>query len=171
MENNLTLTPPHCLLEVNQIHRELEDLFTRHQMALLRADYGAARNLLEAYEEGLFTHMKEEEEILVPLYQSRTAHLRGGDAEIFTLEHKKIVEWLNRLKMRLHRIVPSVPDLKAVIALLDDESQFKKFIEHHSLREDRIFYPEIEKVVDEKEKTHLLRLLTFNLGEKAPIDP
>ncbi len=163
--------PPHeSLLELNQIHRELEEIFCRHQVAVLKTDFACARTLLKTYEEGLSDHMKEEEEILLPLYQERAAHLRGGDAEIFTTEHKKIGEWLNRLKMRLHRIVPSVPDFKAVIALLDDESHFKKFIEHHSLREDRIFYPEIERVVKESEKEHLLRLLTFELGEKSSLD-
>ncbi len=33
------------------------------------------------------------------------------------------------------------------------------------VREDRIFYPEVDRVVEEKEKEPLLKLLTFTLEE------
>jgi iron-sulfur cluster repair protein YtfE (RIC family) len=158
---------PQTLLELNQIHRELDCLFFIHQVAVLKCDCVKARNSLNAYEEALLHHMKEEDEILLPLYQQRAVSIRGGDSEIFSLEHKKISEWLGRLKMRLSRLVPPEPDYREVIALLDDEAQYKKYMEHHSLREDRIFYPEVERVVDAKEKKQLLRLLTFTFAENG----
>ncbi len=54
---------------------------------------------------------------------------------------------------------------KEIISLIDDEAQFKKYMEHHSVREDRIFYPEVDRVVEGKEKEQVLRLLTFTLEE------
>ena len=156
------------LLEMKQMHHEIEDVFYCHQEALLKADYPAAKNLLRKYEEILLHHMREEEDILLPLYRQRAGQMRGGDAEVFVLEHKKIVEWLGRLKLRLGRLGPLSIDTRDVIALLDDEAQFKKFMEHHSLREDRIFYPELDRIVTEKEKSQLLRLLTFSLEDYHP---
>ena len=151
------------LTELNHIHEELDDIFFQHQVAILKNDYDRAKTLLRSYEEALYAHMKEEDEILLPIYQERAGELRGGNTENFIGEHKKIVEWLNRMKLRLHRLVPSVVDHRSLIALLDDEAHYKKFMEHHTLREDRIFYPEIERVVTPSEKAGLLRLLTFSL--------
>ena len=160
--------PPERIADLNRVHFELDEFFFRHQAALLEGDYGKAKECLKVFEEALHTHIKEEEDILLPLYKERVEPPpRGGDPEIFTGEHQKINEWLHRLKLRLHRLVPSVPDLKAVLALLDDEAHFKKFMEHHILREDHLFYPQVEKVLAEKEKAGLLRLMTFSF-EEAP---
>ena len=50
---------------------------------------------------------------------------------------------------------------------MDDEAHFKKYMEHHALREDRIFYPEVERVTTPEEKLGLARLLTFSLEDTA----
>ena len=137
----------------------------------MKSDFASAKTLLEDYEDIVLNHMKEEEEILLPLYRERAGQIRGGDWEIFALEHKKIMEWLNRLKLRLSRLNPPKIDTKDLLALLDDEAHFKLYTGHHSLREDRIFYPEMDRVLDEKEKDDLLRLLTFSPEEKTTTNP
>jgi len=157
--------PHESILELNLVHHQLEEMFHQHQVALLKNSYSESESLLWKFEAALFHHMREEDDILLPLYRQRAAAVRGGDPEIFTGEHKKITEWLGRLKLRLNRLSVSHSDLKDVVALLDDEAYFKKYMEHHTLRENRIFYPEIERVITEKEKTHILRLLTFSLEE------
>ena len=159
---------PENISELNQIHREIQDIFFWHQSALLKSDFASAKTLLADYEDIALNHMKEEEEILLPLYRERAGQIRGGDWEIFVQEHKKIVEWLNRLKLRLSRLRPPQVETKDLLALLDDEAHFKLYTEHHSLREDRIFYPEIDRVVDEREKDSLLRLLTFSFEARPP---
>lgn len=109
--------------------------------------------------------MKEEDEILMPLYRQRADQIRGGDAEIFSAEHVKITEWLNRINLRASRLSRSDSNWKEIISLIDDEAQFKKYMEHHSIREDRIFYPEVDRVVEEKEKEQIMRLVTFSLAD------
>ncbi len=156
--------------DLNQIHREIDDIFFWHQSALLKNDLTAAKNLLTDYENIIMNHMREEEDVLLPLYRERAGQIRGGDWEIFFLEHKKILEWLNRLKLRLSRLNPPLVDTRDLLALLDDEGRFKQYLEHHSLREDRIFYPEIDRVLDEEEKKNLIKLLTFTLEEPSPIE-
>jgi iron-sulfur cluster repair protein YtfE (RIC family) len=166
-EETMTQTRHHSLTDLNQIHRQLDELFHRHQAAVLRNDITLAADLLGKFESALFYHMREEDEILMPLYREKASALHGGDPEILAGEHKKIAEWLNRLKLRLRRIPAHSPDLKSVIALLDDEAHFKKYSEHHTLREDRIFYPELDRLVEDKDRASLMRLLTFSLEEMA----
>lgn len=161
----MTQTAHQTLADLNHIHRQLDDLFHQHQVAILNKDFPLAAGLLAKFEKSLFWHMREEEEILMPLYREGAAHIQGGDPDIFIGEHKKISEWINRLKVRLPRASTTTPDFKAVLALLDDEAQFKKYMEHHTLREDRVFYPELDRVVGDKNKPPLLRLLTFSLEE------
>ena len=100
----------------------------------------------------------------MPIYRDRAGQLRGGGYEVFAGEHLRLVEWLNRLKLRLKRIYPAGEDDRGLLALLDDEAHYKKFLEHHTLREDRILYPEVERVLTDSEKKGLLRLLTFTLN-------
>ena len=153
------------ITDLNQVHRQLEELFYRHQVALLQNHPTEAVELLQKYEKCVFHHMKEEEDILLPIYRQKGGELRGGDPELFFAEHKKIQEWLNRIRVRLQRLSPVEPDFKAVIALFDDEAYFKKYMEHHSLREDRIFYPELDRLLGEKDRLALLRLLSFSIEE------
>lgn len=150
---------------LNQVHQELDELFLQHQIAVLHCDCAKAKDLLASYERGLSLHMKEENEILLPLYRDRAVNIRGGDTAIFSGEHEKIVEWLGRLKLRLTRIAAIDPLPKAVLGLLDDEAHFKKFVEHHTLRENRILYPELDRVTTPSEKAGLVRLLTFSLRD------
>jgi iron-sulfur cluster repair protein YtfE (RIC family) len=167
----MTPVKPHTLTEINWVHREFEEQFYRHQVALLENRSSDARALLEAFKENLLSHMKEETDILLPLYRERASPLRGGDPEILLGEHKKILEWLHRLDLRLQRLGAPPPSPKAVIALLDDEAYFKKALEHHTLREERIFYPELERIATEKEKAGLLRLLTFSFDPPEETGP
>ena len=166
----MDLPQPKNLLDLNRVHHELAELFDLHQAALLKRDFNSCRSLWTEYKRHLLVHMREEEELLIPLYAARAAPIRGGGAELFSQEHAKIREWQGRLELRISRLGAGT-DAKDLIALLDDEALYKKFIEHHSLREDRILYPELERVVDPKERSGLLRLLTFSLEEdpRAPV--
>lgn len=155
----------HNLVDLNNVHRQLDEIFFHHQVAIFKCDCNGAKAFLDSFETGLSIHMKEENEILLPLYQERAVPIRGGDTAVFFGEHEKIVEWLGRLKLRLSRIPHSDAQPKDILTLLDDEAHFKKFIEHHTLRENRILYPELERVVTPKEKTGLIRLLTFSLDD------
>jgi iron-sulfur cluster repair protein YtfE (RIC family) len=161
---------PQNLLDLNKLHQELDQLFFEHQMALLKGEFPRSRNMLKAFERALLQHMKEEDEILLPIYRQRAAQIRGGDAEIFSAEHVKISEWMNRINLRASRLSRSDANWKEIISLFDDEAHFKKYMEHHSVREDRIFYPEVDRVVEEKEKEQLMRLLTFSLEEFQEIE-
>ncbi|HET9869520.1 MAG TPA: hemerythrin domain-containing protein, partial [bacterium] len=155
------------LKNLSRIHRELGGLFHRHQEALLSGDLARARALFQDYEAALRSHTREEDEVLIPLYRERALPPpRGGSPEYFTGEHQKINEWLGRLRLRLSRLTGGAKGSRALLALLDDEAFFKRYLEHHSLREDRVFYPVLDRLLTPRERTGLARLLSFTLEDQ-----
>ena len=152
------------LKHLKRTHRELAGLFRRHQKSLLAGELSQARIRWKIYEMGLRAHLKEEEDILFPLYRQRAVPApRGGSPDFFTGEHQKIREWLGRLRLRVDRLIGGPRKFQALIQLLDDEAFFKKYLEHHGLREDRILYPALDRLTTPKEKQALGRLLSFKL--------
>ncbi len=162
-------TANRSFVQLNRIHRQLGEIFLLHQKALLEDDLPKARNLWKLYEAALSAHLDEEDKILFPLYRDRVIPPpRGGAPDNFTGEHQKIREWIGRLKLRLSRLGMTKTQTRDRLALLDDEAFFKKFLQHHALREDRIFYPSLDRVVNEREKSALVRLLSFKLEDQEP---
>ena len=141
-------------------------MFHLHQCAVLDRNFQKARSSLDFYEKALRYHIREEEDILLPLYRQRAVEVRGGDPDLFCLEHKKMFELLGRVRLRLSRITRDEGDYLDTLSLLDDETRYKQFTDHHFLREERILFPEMDRLTMEKEKNALLRILSFSLKEE-----
>lgn len=52
-----------------QVHVRLDELFLAHQRALLRLDLKTAFTALEVFETELLAHIRDEEELMIPLYR------------------------------------------------------------------------------------------------------
>jgi hemerythrin-like domain-containing protein len=103
--------------------------------------------------------MRFEEEQLLPVY-ARAGRVPGGPEELFTGEHRKLLEFLGRIR-ELLRIAAAEPTgsarNRAVLAVFDEETSFKNLLHHHDARERNILYPMLDKVATDSEKTELLR--------------
>lgn len=148
------------LEELEWIHKVLNWLFYRHQMAVLNQNKEEAIKLLEHHEELVKFHMGQEEEFLIPLYEKRCPPVRGGAPVIFTGEHQKIMELLSLFSRLATTWVHSNGPGQETLDLLDQEHRFKELMEHHDMRERKILLPEVERVTTEAEKQELLRRFT-----------
>lgn len=153
-------TETESLLELEKIHEGLNWLFYRHQVAVLNQDREEAIKLLNRYERLLQTHMREEEDFLIPLYQKRCGTIRGGAPVIFTGEHQRIREFLELFYRLATSWVSADGHGQETLDLLDQEYRFKELMEHHDIREQRILLPELEKVTSEAEKREILGRFT-----------
>src|SRR5574341_660214 len=118
-------------LEVLKIHEYLDELFLRHQEALLRLDVELAAERLVSYERELRRHMQVEEEWLLPVY-ARAGAIPGGPPEFFTGEHQRMREFLARFAARLEEMKLDRANLpRRVIALFDEEAVYKNLCLHH----------------------------------------
>jgi hemerythrin-like domain-containing protein len=142
--------------EVLELHRELDERFFRHQVSLLDFNFRLALERLKIYESALLEHMRDEEEVLIPLYAERANPARGGAADFFLLEHEKMRRHLTHFREQLPRLVELPEPSRALLKLLDQETTYKHIVEHHDEREERHLYPALERVTTVAEREELL---------------
>jgi len=147
-----------------EIHKRLDELFLDHQRSLLRLDLMGASTALEAYTIELFAHMRDEEDVLIPLYRERAEAPVGGAAEIFLGEHDKMRQYLVLFKDALSKL-DSAEDLeREVLWLLDSQHIFKRLLVHHDTREKKMLYPLLDQVTTEQERENLFASLKLPLA-------
>jgi hemerythrin-like domain-containing protein len=127
-------------------HREAEELFLRHQEALLARDFATAEALLRTVTGAVARHIEVEEREILPLYREQVAAPPGGDAELIVAEHRKIEAYLKRFAEQMAAWRAQPPSPREVLALLDVQSQFKHLTDHHDRRERSFLYPALERM-------------------------
>ena len=146
--------------DVSGLHRELDELFFRHQVSLLDFNFRTALERLCAYESALLAHMRDEEELLLPLYAGRATPGRGGRPDFFLLEHAKMRKHLAHFREQLPRLYEMPEPSRALLKLLDQETTYKHIVEHHDEREERHLYPALEQLTTDAEREDLLGRLS-----------
>jgi hemerythrin-like domain-containing protein len=145
-------------IQLTKVHEWLDELFLAHQTALLSLDLNEAARCLDCYEANLLLHIKDEEELLIPIYGARASDIPGGAVEFFTGEHKKIrgfvVEFHKMLKPLRHQ--KKLQLKRAIIQLLDREAMYKGLLGHHHAREHNVLYPWLDWLTSEAERKKLL---------------
>src|SRR5262252_7332797 len=148
-----------------RLHTGLDELFLAHQRALLRLDLDRATTLLQAYETGLLAHIRDEEELMLPLYRDRAQAPTGGAVEIFLREHDKLRHYLGLFKAALQNLATAKDLERGVLFLIDSQYLFKRLLVHHDNRERKILYPLLDQVTTEAERNGLF--IRFELPAPA----
>jgi hemerythrin-like domain-containing protein len=150
-------------LDLLGIHQRLEGLFLDHQTAVVGLELGRAGEMLEVFMTGLLSHMHDEEEFLIPIYEARTSEVPGGAVELFLSEHKKMKGFVAEFKDALGQMKgqEGTPLKHSVIRLLDRESIYKQLAQHHQLREQNILYPWLDRVTSDTERAEIFKQCTY----------
>lgn len=156
------------LSELTDLHAELDQMFFDHQCRLIHFDVPGALSSLECYEAALLTHMRDEEQVLFPVYAERGTPVKGGDVKLFLYEHSKMTGFVEVLKQEVAKLAGAADPEAKLIWLLDREAFYKRLCGHHDKRESEILYPELDRVTSDLEKQDLLGRVTRSLtGTKA----
>jgi iron-sulfur cluster repair protein YtfE (RIC family) len=146
------------------IHKTLKEVFLQHQEALLDGDLGRAMERLSEFERRLLPHIREEEDLLLPVYE-RAGAIPGGPPILFTGEHKRMRELLAGFQGALSALEQNPEGRKrGVLRLLDRQATFKSLMEHHDLREANILYPALDRVTSDAERREILARCGINRG-------
>ena len=149
------------------LHQQLDDLFLEHQRALMRLDLTRAASLLDQYETQLLAHIRDEEDLMIPLYQQRAAAQIGAAAEIFLGEHEKLRHFLGLFKQEIAKIKQNDDIERGVLFLIDSQHLFKRLLVHHDTRERKMLYPLLDDVTTESERRQLFQRLELQPTIKA----
>lgn len=157
------------LSDLLSLHDDLDEMFFAHQSALLHFDFAAALSLLERYETALSTHIRDEEDVLMPIYKERASIIKGGGFQLFLDEHYKMSGFVKLLKEEIAKLVDEPEPEAKLIWILDRESFYKRLCGHHNKRETDFFFPELDRVTSGAEKAELLRGVTcaFSVSKAA----
>jgi iron-sulfur cluster repair protein YtfE (RIC family) len=158
------------LSDLLTLHQQLDELFFEHQRALLRLDLDRASAMLNAYEAELLAHIRDEEELMIPLYRERVNAPVGGAAEIFLGEHDKMRQYLLLFKEELTKMAEAEDLERTVLFLLDSQHIFKRLLVHHDTRERKMLYPLLDEVTTEQEREGLFTRLSAAVYARANVN-
>lgn len=148
------------------VHSLLRDIFVDHRKALLGREIAKCRELLEYYEAVLLTHMAEEEEILIPLYEKVYANGRGaGRPEILLADHMKMRSFITAFKQKIEALAHEADQDRELLRILDREAFYIRLCNHHDKREEDFLYPTLDCKLTRKEKESVIAKLSFAFGK------
>ena len=154
----------HSLLQLLDLHRNLDEMFLLHQRALLRADPVSASERLHEYAEALGRHIRDEEDLIIPLYGERVEPDTAATPEIFFNEHHKLRSYVDLFKAEMPKLMQSQDIERDTLWLLDSQNTFKRLLVHHDVREKRYLYPKLDEVTTPAERAELFSRLTLRPG-------
>jgi hemerythrin-like domain-containing protein len=166
-----------CLSGMNQIsskynnisdlvrqHQHISKLFNTHQKMLMHGNINQAHETFSDFKKYIKSHIKAENDYLIPLYEKYVSPIPiGGAVEFFVYEHHKInrfIEKFSGLSANLKKISSSA-DIE-LVKLFDQHYIFKHLIDHHHTREDTFLFRLLDKLIEESDKSEILIHFSFN---------
>ncbi len=143
-------------LSLLHVHERLRERFLLHQERLLARDLDGAREQLREFEEALRGHIRAEEELLLPVY-ARAGSIPGGPPVLFTGEHRKMEQFVERFVRMLDWVEENRGDaVRGILRTFDEQATFKHLMAHHDQREANLLYPALDRVTSGEERAALL---------------
>jgi iron-sulfur cluster repair protein YtfE (RIC family) len=143
--------------DLDGFHRWMDQLFEAHQIALMKNEPQQAVTILSRLTERMSIHVRDEEELLLPLYEQKINPVpAGGAAEFYRREHEQIMGFLKRF----HEHQPAGRDEISLVHYFDMCTMYKDLIEHHHARERTFLYRLLDRKLTAAEKKHILKIFT-----------
>lgn len=122
-------------------HDRLDVLFSEF-MRLKREDFPKAKLYFKDFLRGLKRHIVWEEDVLFPLFESKTGMTGSGPTSVMRQEHRLIGEALEQL----HGKVRSAdPDCDA------EAGQLTGLLGEHNSKEENVLYPMLDRLIQAQE--------------------
>lgn len=122
-------------------HNRLDTAFSRFQQ-LKREAFPEAKQYFKVFIKGLKRHIVWEEDVLFPLFESKTGMQNTGPTEVMREEHRRIGALLERIHDKVRKADPSSDD---------DEEMLLEVLGGHNHKEEMILYPAIDQTITEEE--------------------
>jgi regulator of cell morphogenesis and NO signaling len=132
-------------------HDRLDGLLDQTTRRVETGDFGEARSIFSAFDEGLRRHIRLEEELLFPLFEARTG-MRRGPTAVMRTEHRAIEAELSRMARGLEAgdssdYATGLANLYCVLG-------------PHNVKEEQVLYPTTDDMLDALERREFITRLT-----------
>jgi hypothetical protein len=148
-------------------HQKMEGLLSSHQVHLVERRMVAARSAWGEFATVLLAHLEAEDALVLPEYQARVTPERGGDAEIFRREHRRLQRFAREVSAWLQAWEDLPWPTSEVIYLVERQKTLKELLEHHDQREDQHLYAGLEKAMTTTEQQDLLKRFRHAEAQKS----
>lgn len=142
-----------------QDHERLDALFTSFQN-LKRSDYSKAKEAFTQFKFGLQRHIVWEEDLLFPIWEQKTGLTEGGPTQVMRMEHRQIGELLEAIHEKVKER-NSESD--------QEEERLQAVLASHNMKEERILYPAIDKVLEDSERASLFKAMKEMPNERYAV--
>ena len=158
-----------------RIHERIDHAYVDFLEWLIQCDLSRATASFESAKELLMEHMKAEEGTLCPAFaeihgeeHARLLKQIDGDHTILLRSLTKVERCLGDLKAQFEPAEkeedgPHVALRRAIVLEMDTWVRVRNVLEHHTVREQRDFYPHFEGLPNSQRKRELLDALQVSL--------
>jgi iron-sulfur cluster repair protein YtfE (RIC family) len=126
-------------------HTRLDDLLEQVEI-LNETNVAAARPIFAEFKAGLERHIGWEEEILFPIFESRTGMRDGGPTAVMRWEHTMIKDFLLKIHDCLARQQKT---------LKENVRGLHGLLQMHNHKEENILYPALDSMIGSAERVRL----------------
>lgn len=135
-------------------HDRLDGIFKEFQ-ATRQSEFERAVALFREFKAGLMRHILWEEEILFPIFENKTNMHGYGPTAVMRSEHRLIEQYLEAIHAKLaQRNADTEPEEQALLKTLFE----------HNMKEERILYPEIDKMMVDEERMEVFERMKTKYG-------
>lgn len=126
---------------MSQDHDRLDDVFKTFKQ-LKNEDISKATRFFEDFKQGLEQHIIWEEEILFPVFETKTGMRQQGPTIVMKNEHEQIKGYLKSIYQKIKEGNTDTDEL--------EEAMFK-LLKNHNGKEENVLYPSIDDMLDQSE--------------------
>lgn len=129
-------------------HDRLDGLLGEATRCVEEGRMAQAHSLFRAFEEGLRRHIRIEETMLFPMFESRTGLRGNGPTAAMKAEHRAIEAELDRMRQAL--------DLGDASEYASGLSTLHGMLGVHNLKEESVLYPTTDDLLQASERLELV---------------
>lgn len=135
-------------------HDRLDGLFKTFQEEK-HQNFEKAQEAFEKFKTDLERHILWEEEILFPIFEEKTGIRDVGPTVVMRMEHRMIKDVLEAILQKVQR---KNSDTDA------EEAALLSHLMQHNQKEENILYPQIDRLVNDEEKTGVFKKIEESLS-------
>jgi len=113
-------------------HRRCDELFAEAEAAVAAGDWDTAAARFEPFADLTILHLRREEEVLFPEFESRTGMV-DGPTVVMRMEHDQMRALLESMRAAL--------EAHDVDGFLGDAETFMILTQQHDMKEEQVLYP------------------------------